>query len=342
MPDLTDVVAAFNATLTDPELNRTIGDDPRFELYHFALSLCSQKVRLCLVETGSGFVAHDINLSLPHLANYDPAYVRLRLRGAGGRRLVDGYTGRSSTATEGFDPAVVPTLVDLVEDRVVVDSLRICQYIDAATGGRLVAAGVEDAVAAELAIVDETPHVALLYGAHPEGDFRPERLQRGMPGVHDRKIAKIEQARDLVADEPELVAALEAKIRKERAARDFVATPDAMRQATEETLGAVAALDERLSDGRRFVCGEDFTLADAFWSVSLFRLAWLGMAFAWDGAHPLNATPRASVASYAERMFDRPTFREAVIDWPRTPRSEHVEAYYRSVKTAPGTTPGVA
>ncbi|MEM6930555.1 MAG: glutathione S-transferase family protein [Myxococcota bacterium] len=328
MSDLTDALAAANAPLTDPEMNRTIGTAPRFELYHFALSLCSQKVRLALIETESAFVAHDINLSMPQLANYDPAYVKLRLRGGEGRRLVDGYTGRSSTDTEGFDPAVVPTLVDLAEERVVVDSLAICRYIDARTGRRLVPAELETAVATELAVVDGTPHVALFYGAHPDGDVRPERLRRGMPGVHDRKIAKIERARELAKDDPELVAAFDAKIAKERAARTFVGTPEAMRHATRETLDLVGALDERLADGRPWVCGERFTLADVFWTVSLFRLAWLGMAFAWDGDHALNAIARPYVAAYAHRLFARPAFREAAIDWPRTARSEHVASWY--------------
>ena len=81
MPDkLENLVAATNAPLNDPDMNRTVGSGtPRFELYHFALSLCSQKVRICLVEKGADFVAHDINLQSPLLGNYDPAYVKLRM-----------------------------------------------------------------------------------------------------------------------------------------------------------------------------------------------------------------------------------------------------------------------
>lgn len=326
MSDLTDAIAAANAPLTDPEMNRTLGDGPpRYELYHFALSLCSQKVRLTLAETGDAYVAHDINLSMPRLGNYDPAYVRLRIRGGEGQRYVDGYTGRSSTASEGFDPAVVPTLVDLSEARVVVDSLRICRYVAEAAGGALVPEALGEGLAAELAAVDATPHVALLYGAHPDEDFRPERLRRNMPGVHDRKIAKITQARDRVADDPGLVAAFEAKIAKEKAARSFVATPEAMRTALAETLDVVAELDARMADGRPFVCGEVHTLADVFWSVSLYRLAWLGASFAWRGDHPLNPTARAHVAGYTARAFVRPAFHQAVVTWPKTPPSEHLD-----------------
>ena len=82
-----DLVDAANAPLSDPEMNIVIGDDqPRFELYHFALSLCSQKVRLCLMEKGASFAAHDINLQMPDLGNYDPNYVKLRLSAEPGSR----------------------------------------------------------------------------------------------------------------------------------------------------------------------------------------------------------------------------------------------------------------
>lgn len=327
---LHDLIAAANRPLTDPEIHHQIGQSPaRFELYHFALSLCSQKVRSCLIEKGAPFIAHDINLQLPHLANYDPAYVRLRMRGWNrDQPLVGDYSGRSSTASEGFDPAVVPTLVDLEAGEVCVDSLKICRYIDHTLAGprSLIPDDRAEAVESELAIVDAMPQVAILYGAHPDGDFRPDRLKKNMPGVHDRKIDKIRSARSGVSDDPSLLEAYDAKIRKEESARSFVSTPDKMREAVTEILDGVAALDGRLVTD--YACGAELTMADLFWAVALFRLQWLGMAFAWEGGHPLNARPRPRVAAYAQRLFERPQFRQAVIDWPRTPRTEFVEAFY--------------
>ena len=325
MDHLEDLLAAANAPLTDPERNLTVGDAPaRYELYHFAMSLCSQKVRLTLIEMGVPFAAHDLNLSLPELGNYDPHYVRLRMQSAEGRPLVKDYTGRSSTTTEGFDPAVVPTLVDREQRRVVSDSLQICAYLDEQAGTPLTPDAARDAVAAELKVVDGTPHVALFYGAHPAIDVRPERLRRNMTGVHDRKISKIRTARAQVAHDPDLVAAFDAKIAKEEAAREFVATPPRMRAALNETLRTLADLEAKLADGRRWVCGDAFTLGDVFWSVSLYRLAWLGMAFAWTGRHTLNASERPHVHAYTKRAFVRPAFRSAVVEWPFTPPSEHI------------------
>jgi 2,5-dichlorohydroquinone reductive dechlorinase len=331
--DLETLVAAANAPLTDTEMNRTIGPGtPRFELYHFALSLCSQKVRACLAEKNAAFVAHDLNLQMPFLGNYDPGYVRLRLAADRGAGFATGYTGRSSVETEGFDPAVVPTLVDHVAGVVVVDSVAICRYIDRVTepADALVPVDLEEDIARELAIVDATPHVAVLYGTHPDGDFRPERLRKGMQGVHDRKIAKIKTARDMVLSEPALVEAYDAKIAKEEAAKDFVASPDLMRASLNEILSIVADLDTRLGDGRDWICGDKFTLADVMWGVSLFRIKWLGMAFVWDGGHSSNDAARPAAASYGARLFERSSFCKAAIDWPGVPQSEYVSDHYKS------------
>ena len=331
--DLENLVAVANAPLIDPEMNRTVGSGtPRFELYHFALSLCSQKVRACLAEKEVTYIAHDINLQMPLLGNYDPGYVQLRLAADTGTGFATGYTGRSSVETEGFDPAVVPTLVDHEAGVVVVDSLAICRYIDRVTEpeGSLIPADLEEDIARELAIVDATPHVAVLYGAHPDFDFRPERLRTGMLGVHDRKIAKIKTARDMVMSEPALLEAYDAKIAKEEAAKDFVGSPDLMRASVNEIISIMADLESRLADGRNWICGDRFTMADVIWAVSLFRLKWLGMAFVWEGGHDLNDVARPAVESYGSRLFDRRPFRKAAIEWPGVPQSEYVSDHYKS------------
>lgn len=329
--DIPTLVAAANAPLADPRMNITVGDDrPRFELYHFALSLCSQKVRACLAEKCASYVAHDINLQMPLLGNYDPSYVRLRMAANPGKSFATGYTGRSSVETEGFDPAVVPTIVDLAEARVIVDSATICRHVDHVVGpaDSLAPPDLEGCIAREIAIVDGTPHVAALYGAHPDGDFRPERLRKAMPGVHDRKIEKLLKARDMAEGDAELVAAFDAKIAKEEAGRAFVHSPDKMRKAIGEMVDIVAALETRPSDGRTWICGDRFTLADVVWAVSLFRMKWLGMSFVWEGGSKLNRSAQPRVEIYGRRLFDRPAFRAAAIDWPGVPRSEYVADHY--------------
>lgn len=331
MKDLKQLVERANAPLTTPSRNISVGRGaPRFELYHFAFSLCSQKVRLCLAEKPAAYLAHDINLEMPLLGNYDPGYVQLRLAAKESSKFASEYTGRSSVQSEGFDPAVVPTLVDHEAELVVADSLAICRYIDrvVTTGQTLIPEHLDQKISAELAIVDATPHVALLYGGHPEFDFRPDRIRNVMAGVHDRKIEKIRAARDLVLENETLLEAFDAKIAKETAAKTFVANASQMRDAIDEIIGIVADLDVRLADRRIWICGDQLTMADLMWAVSLFRLKWLGAGFSWSGGHPLNEEPRPNVSAYAGRLFARPCFRSAIVDWPGIIRSEFVTDHY--------------
>ncbi len=330
---LADLVDAANGPLSDPMRNRHVGTGSRrFELYHFALSVCSHKVRTVLFEKGAPFVSHDIHILPPAMENYHPDYVRLRMQGGKGREMVTGYTGRSSTTTEGFDPCVVPTLVDHDADRVIVDSRMIGEHIDREWQGgtELCPARLKREIDREINIVDGTPHVAVLYGAHPDGDFRPAMLRKNMPGAHDYKIMKLMEGRSLAVGHPHLTAAYDAKIRKEAAAKVYVASPDLMRSATDEIIGIVGDLEERLADERAWVCGDVFTMADIHWAVSLFRLQWLGMGFAWTGRHALNDIERPRVAAYARRLFTRPSFQEAVIHWPGNPPSEFVQEFYQA------------
>ena len=326
MRPLSEMVEAANAAAPAPEMNIAVGAAaPRYELYHFALSLCSQKVRATLAEAGVSYVAHDVNADP---GNYHPDYIRLRLMGVEGRGFATGYTGRTAVGTEGVDPLVVPTLVDLSQERVVIDSRVICNHIAQYSAPHLVPAALEAAISHELDIIDGTPHVAMLYGAHPEHDFRPERIRKIMPGMHDRRIEKLTRLMSETADDAAVAAAFAAKIEKENAGRGFVHTPEAMRAAVGEMVDIVAALDARLGDGRGWICGDQFTLADVLWAVSLFRMKWIGMAWLWAGDHPLNATAHPRVAAYAAQLFERPAFGESVIYWPGVPRSEFVAEYY--------------
>ncbi|MDE0533822.1 MAG: glutathione S-transferase C-terminal domain-containing protein [Albidovulum sp.] len=325
------MVAAANAPLSDPERNRKIGaGENLFELYHFGLSICSHKVRAVLAEKEASYVSHDIAILPPLMENYHPGYVRLRLHGGRGREFVNGYTGRSSISTEGFDPCVVPTLVDKSTGTVLVDSTAICDHVAASceSGTDLLPHRSRRDIADEIAIVDRTPHVALLYGAHPEGDFRPAKIRQQMPRIHDYKIMKLMEGRSLAVGDPDLISAYDSKIIKEAAARSFVATPDMMRSAVAEALKIVGELETRLEDGRHWVCGGTYTMADVFWAVSLFRLKWLGMDFCWKGGHRLNDAPRNNVGAYAGRLFDRESFKTAVVEWPTNPPSEFVADHY--------------
>lgn len=303
------------------------GETPRFEVYHASFSVCSHKVRTVLLEKGIPFISHMMSLRVDDKVcsdSYLPNYVKMRLRGAEGAALVSGYTGQSSMESEGFDPAVVPTLIDHAAQRVIVDSANICAYLDreASTVTKLIPDAIADAVNAQISLIDEAPHVAVLYGANPKGDTRPEVIANRIEGVHKRKIKHLERLKASVSDDPELVAAYDAKIVKEATAGEFVYNPETMIDAHERMAGHVAALESQLAshDGQ-WALGTDYTMADIMWTISLFRLKWLGLSHLWEAD---NKGP--NVSEYVKQAFARPAFREAVIDWPMaTPPSKHIK-----------------
>ncbi len=316
-----NLTRAANAQLGTNRRHRDIGPCPeggsRFELYHSAPSLCSHKVRTVLAEKAVPYRSHDMNIMLAGKSipeNYRPSYIRMRLLGGGGKDLVNGYSGESSVTTQGLDPCVVPTLVDREKSRVIVDSSRICNYLDRETesGPRLVPDELGDEIAAQIEIIDQAPHVAILYGANPDGDRRPQGLQMGITGVQARKIRALNaMMAQLDADDP-VMAAYQCKIAKESGSATFVDDPKAMRGAYGKMAAHADALESRLRTcGGPWALGESYTMADIMWTASLYRLKWLGLGHTWEAG---DSRPR--VAEYAGRAFQRPSFRFAVADWP--------------------------
>ena len=97
--EIESLVDAVNARYADRERRQAIraqgSGRPRFELYHFFMSMCSYKLRTVLDEKQLAYVSHDIDIFPPDIMNYYPEYVRLRLRGGEALtdRFVRGYTG---------------------------------------------------------------------------------------------------------------------------------------------------------------------------------------------------------------------------------------------------------
>ncbi len=295
---LIEMTAAARAAIADPARITTVGgrSEPRFELFHAASSLCSQKVRTVLHEKALPYRSNDMRIlstmgsdGLVPAEHYSPAYIRLRLIAARelNRAYVSGYSGRTSVDTEGFDPCVVPLLVDYETGRVVADSQRICIYLDAVSREpvRLVpdAPDARAEVMRQIGIVDRIANGALLYGFHPDADLRPEALKASMQTVYDYKVMALER---LIADnagEPELVAAYRAKIVKESGGKKVCRDPAFQRAARQQTKQLLIDLERDLAAGS-FGClnGHAFSLADVFWGVNLVRLNYLGLASMWD------------------------------------------------------------
>ena len=313
-----DLVTALNRELPASAQGVIIGGtdvEPRFELYHAGFSLCSNKVRCVLAENAIPYISHTLRIgpvSGEIQDNYLPDYVRLRLQARIDQAYARGYSGASSVRTEGFDPAVVPTLVDHEKGRIIVDSRAICLYLDAESDEpRLVPEPLEAAISAQIDLIDQAPHVALLYGGHPDQDTRPAKLIENITGVHAKKVAGLEAALALVADVPDLADAYRAKVEKEKAAAAFVQDAPKMRAVHEAFAAHVAALEAQLAlyDGP-WAFGEAYTLADIMWTISLYRLILLGLGGLWG-----PESGNARVAEYMRHAPKRASFEEAVVNW---------------------------
>lgn len=333
---LIEMTAAARAAIADPSRITLVGGlpEPRFELFHAASSLCSQKVRTVLHEKALSYRSNDMLIlstmgseGLIPAEHYSPAYIRLRLVAARelNREFVSGYSGRTSVETEGFDPCVVPLLVDYEASRVIADSQRICIYLDGVSRAPLqLVPDAPDArieVMRQVGIVDRIPNGALLYGFHPDADLRPEVLKTSMQTVYDYKVMALER---LMADnvgEPELVAAYRAKIVKESGGKKVCHDATFQRAAREKTGQLLSELERDLAAGS-FGCtnGHDFSLADVLWGVNLVRLNYLGLASMWD------ALPH--VTRYFDVLARRPSLcKEAIrASLDSMPHSRYMDA----------------
>ena len=322
--ELTASVAAARRAVLEPGRSKQVGVQsaagPRFELFHAAMSICSQKVRAVLAQKAAAYASHDMLIIcmrgkdglLTPAENYHPDYVRLRMVGnvGLGRGLVTGYVGVSSVASQGFDPCVVPTLVDHEKARVIVDSVAICRYIDAETvpANALIPADAALArrMTRQIEIVDATPHPAMLYGFHPEEDHRPDLLKHIMTTVYDDKVEALDWLIEQNRDDAELVLAYQAKIAKESGGKSVSRDGAFQRTARLKVQGVLQGLEADLREnGGDWLCGPSLTLADLFWGVSLIRLTYLGQGRLWSEL--------PTVAAYFNRLRALPSLREEAV-----------------------------
>ena len=333
---LASLVSLINAELTDPHRNNVVAGESegpvRFELYHAGLSVCSQKVRTVLAEKRAAYVSHEMAIlnsrgiyseELTPAENYSANYVRLRLHGAEGLglELASGHRGVSSVETEGFDACVVPTLVDHAKARVIIDSKRICEYLDQelSDAGRLIPedpAGAE-AVLRQVDIVDQTPQPALLYGFHPDDDQRPDFIKGKMSDVYELKVDALQQLISSNSDDAQVVEAYRAKISKEEGGKKLQHDAGFQNATRKKTQDILKGLQEQLASHQGpWVCGSEVTLADLTWGVNLYRIHWLGLASMWKDL--------PGVGEYARRLYQLPSLWNAVIRFPSPmPESPH-------------------
>ncbi len=248
-------------------------DDLGVKLYHYPLSLCSQQVRLALVEKGVPFTTQIVDIGRA-CENYQPWYMRLNTRG------------------------VVPTLVH--DGEVMTCSARIVGYIDEHFPGPPLQPDDPDARAVMedwIARQDAFPIQVLTYGAL--GGFIGFLARLGLRARV--RVLKVYRRRA-----PDLEHAYTQKIIDVRSWRRTLRNPHALEAIRRDLEVQLGALDDRLTSQQTpYLVGDEYTLADAIWTPMLARVH----ALYGDRLWAAGRLPQ--VAAYYARMRARPSFRLA-------------------------------
>lgn len=313
--NLQDVVVQARNSLRRPgeNIGAMSSGTPRFELFNAPNSICSQKVRAVLAHHHIPYRSQHVDIFEGE--TYLPAYVRLRLMGcdALGGELMTVHTGSTSVTAGGCDPAVVPLLVDWEASRILVDSKRICFYLDelAAQGKRLRPDRLEQHIDAELDVVDNLPNYQMLAGKPPGEDHRPEsRRKSNGVGFAMGKVERCDRYLAQFPDDPDLVRAYSAKRSKELTAANQLFTPEAMTIAYNRAEAGCTHLERALNGkNAEWLFGDEVTMADLYWGVELLRMKNMAVESFWtNGAKP-------AVAAYVEKAQTIPAIRSAITEW---------------------------
>lgn len=278
------------------------------ELFHAAVSPCSQKVRAVLAALD---LPHEaVSMGLFQGDSYLPPYVRLRLFAcdALGLPLQASHTGSAGVQQCGADAAVVPTLIDWEAERVLVDSRRICVYLDDLCGSPLRPAGLRATVDEQLLRVDALPNYPIFvsHGLRRAGAASPFRSGAD---VAMAKVARCDRYIAECAPDDPVVRGYAAKRAKEWSAARGLFSAAAIQQAQARLDASLDGLEADLR-GRStaWLLADSLTLADLVWGVELVRLHGLDPALL--GAEGL----RPNVAAYHQRLAQWPAIRSAVAD----------------------------
>ena len=288
--------------VTDPNLvDAPLTDMPNqwapakgIHLYHFPLSLDSQKVRQGLEELGVPWQSHPI--LLPAQQQFSPGYVRLNSR------------------------CVVPTLV--IDGRVTTDTINILNLLAARFGpanqcfevSESETESVKHWVGRAAGLFIE----ALTYG-DVEGVKKPFPIGNatGSGRYHQDKVELLSSLIDTYKSDPTLRSAYEKKRAVIEATKGAMVTPGQMPAIVSGTKAELAALEAQLEAGPfnngGWLASDAFSLADIQWSAVLYRLQWLGL-------QPLLWEDDSIISAYAKRLVAKASFQTGVVQWSKVGR----------------------
>ena len=263
-------------------------------LFHFPLSLDSQKVRQGLEELGVQWQSHSILLSAHQ--QFSPGYVRINSR------------------------CVVPALV--IDGKVTTDTINILDLLVARFGA---ANQCFESSEAERALINHWIEKAadlfieaLTYG-HIDGVKKPFPLgnasERG--SSHQDKVDLLSRLIETYQKDPTLKAAYEKKRAVIEATKEAMVAPGQMSAIVGATRAELEDLAHQLATGQfargGWLTSDAFSLADVQWGAVLYRLQWVGL-------QPLLWEDDSIISAYAEKLFAKPSFQTGVVQWSRVGR----------------------
>lgn len=250
-------------------------------LYHLEPSFYSQIVRVVLAEKGIPWKSRTINIG-PVLENYEPWYMRINPRG------------------------VVPTLDH--NGTIVTDSFRIIHYIDehfAEPSLHPEAPEERAKMEAWLKKLEDFPEREFSYSTEKKG-LAGAFLKRLMAFSYTRRRSILRKHKE---KNPDLADRYEARLRDIDTWQHTVQDPQQVKDMRAQKENLLDELEQALQ-GKTWLFGERYTLADAVWTVFLSRL----VTFSFDGLFEDGKRP--NVATYYQRLKQRPSFQKADI-WER-------------------------
>lgn len=263
-------------------------------LYHFPLSLDSQKVRQGLEELGVQWQSHPILLSAHQ--QFSPSYVRINSR------------------------CVVPALV--IDGKVTTDTINILDLLATRFGATkqcfyttqeekpLVNFWVDKA--ASLFIE------ALTYG-HIDGVKKPFPLGNASDSgrSHQDKVDLLSGLIETYKKDPTLKTAYEKKRAVIEATKEAMVSPGQMSAIVDATRVELSDLAHQLTSGQfadgGWLASDAFSRADVQWGAVLYRLQWVGLK-------PLLWEEDSIISAYAEKLFAKASFQTGVVQWSRVGR----------------------
>lgn len=263
-------------------------------LYHFPLSLDSQKVRQGLDELGVQWQSHPILLSAHQ--QFSPSYVRINSR------------------------CVVPTLV--IDGKVTTDTINILDLLAARFGAANQCFETSEEEKALVKYwVDKAAGLfieALTYG-HVEGVKKPFPLGNATDSgrSHQDKVDLLSGLIETYKKDPTLKPAYEKKRTVIEATQEAMIAPGQMSAIVHATRVELEDLVHQLASGQfadgGWLASDAFSLADVQWGAVLYRLQWVGL-------QPLLWEDDSIISAYAEKLFAKASFQTGVIEWSRVGR----------------------